>query len=281
VHDAFRGRLRELGYVEGQNLTIEYRYSGGQFERLAPLARDLVGLGVDVLVAWSPAGALAARRATSQIPVVFLAAGDVVASGLVSTLARPGGNVTGVSFEATLETYAKGLELLKEAVPSLTRVARLLAEPASPAATQQLYAGAKALRLELHDVEVKTPADLEAAVRTAKAQGCQALYIVPSGFTRTFGRRLAELALANRLPSFHPFTENVVAGGLLSYAPSLTDIARHGALYVDRILKGSKPTDLPVEQPTRFDFVINLKTAAALGLKIPPSLSLRANHVIE
>jgi putative ABC transport system substrate-binding protein len=153
--------------------------------------------------------------------------------------------------------------------------------PPSPAGTRRLYAGAKALGLELHDVEVKAPADLEAAVRTAKAQGSQALYIVPSGFTRTFGRQLAELALANRLPSYHPFSENVTAGGLLSYAPSLTEIARHGAVYVDRILKGSKPADLPVEQPTRFDLAINLRTAAALGVKIPPSLLLRATHVIE
>lgn len=280
--DAFRQRLRELGYVEGQNLSIEYRHSGGQFERLAPLARELAGLGVDVLVAWSPMGALAAKRATSQIPVVFLAAGDVVGSGLVSTLARPGGNVTGVSFDATLETYAKGLEFLKEAVPSLTRVTRLLAsEPASPAGTRTLYAGAWALGLELHDVEVRAPAELEAAVRTAKAQGTQALYIVPSGFTRTFGKELAELALANRLPSFHPFAENAIAGGLFSYAPSLAEIARHGAVYVDRILKGSKPADLPVEQPTKFEFVINLKTARALGLTIPESLLLRADQIIQ
>lgn len=282
IPDAFEQSLKRLGWVRDQNIRIEVRYSAGRAEVLPSLAAELVGLHVDVLVAWSPAGALAAKQSTSQIPVVFLAAADPVGAGLVSSLARPGGNVTGVSFDAAVETYAKGLELLKEAVPSLTRVARLAAsEPVPTEGTQAVYAAAKSLGLELHDVEVKAPAELEAAVRKAKAQGAQALYVVPSGFAFAFRKQLAELALANRLPSLHPFRENVVAGGLLSYAPSVTDIARRGAMYVDRILKGSKPTDLPVEQPTTFEFVINLKTASALGLTIPASLLLRADQIIQ
>jgi putative ABC transport system substrate-binding protein len=280
--DAFEQSLRGLGWVGDQNIRIERRYSAGRADALPALASELVGLHVDVLVAWGPAGALAAKRSTSQIPVVFLAAADPVGSGLVSSLARPGGNVTGVSFDAALETYGKGFELLNEDVPSLTRVARLAAsEPRPSMGTQRVYATAKALGLELHDIEVKAPAELEAAVRKAKAQGAQALYIVPSGFAFTFRQQLAELALANRLPSLHPFRENVVAGGLLSYSPSLTDIARRGAAYVDRILRGSKPADLPVEQPTTFEFVINLKTASALGLTIPASLLLQAHQIIQ
>jgi putative ABC transport system substrate-binding protein len=235
-----------------------------------------------VLVAWSPAGALAAKASTSQIPVVFLAAADPVGAGLVSSLARPGGNITGVSFDAAPETYGKALELLMEVVPSLTHVARLyVSEPSPLPGTAAVRAAAKALRLELHDIEMKGPAGLEAAVSTARAQGAQALYFVPSGFTRAFGKQLAERALAQRLPSLHPFRENVVAGGLLSYSPSLAEIGRSGAVYVDRILKGAKPADLPVEQPTKFDLVINLKTAKTLGLTIPPSLLAQADQVLE
>ncbi|MBI2752159.1 MAG: ABC transporter substrate-binding protein [Betaproteobacteria bacterium] len=282
IHDAFEQFLQGLGWVRDQNIRIEVRYSAGRAEAFPSLAAELVSLRVDVLVAWSPAGALAAKRSTSQIPVVFLAAADPVGSGLVSSLARPGGNVTGISLDATLETYGKGLELLKEAVPSLTRVARLApAEPLPTRGRQAVYAAATALKLELDDIELKAPPELEAAVRKAKSQGAQALYVVPSGLTFAFRKQLAELALANRLPSLHPFSENVVAGGLLSYAPSLIDIARRGAVYVDKILKGAKPVDLPVEQPTKFEFVINLKTASALGLTIPASLLLRADQIIQ
>jgi len=279
---AFERSLEALGWVKAQNIRIERRYSGGRPEALAPLAAELVHLGVDVLVAWSPAGALAAKRATSQLPVVFLAVGDPVAFGLVSSLARPGGNLTGVSFDAALETYPKGLQLLKEAVPALTRVALLAAsDPRTAIGRQTMTAAAKELKLELHEVVVATPAELEVAVRKAKDQGAQALYIWPSGLTFSFGKQLAELALANRLPSIHPFRDSAVAGGLLSYAPSLTDIADRGAVYVDRILRGARPADLPVEQPTKFELVINLKTAKTLGLKIPSALRARADQVIE
>ena len=282
VDEVFEQSLQGLGWVRDQNVRIERRYSGGRQEALGPLAAELVGLGVDVLVAWGPAGAFAAKRATSQIPVVFLAAGDPVSFGLVSNLARPGGNVTGVSFDAALETYPKGLQFLKEAVPALTHVI-LLAEsgPRTTAGRRTMIAAAKELNVQIGEVVVETPAGLEDAIRKAKDQGAQALYIWPSGLTFSLGRQLSDLALANRLPSIHPFRESAEAGGLLSYAPSLTDIGRRGAVYVDKILRGAKPANLPVEQPTKFELVINLKTAKALGLTIPPSLLQRADQVIE
>jgi putative ABC transport system substrate-binding protein len=282
LEDVFAEVLREHGWVKDQNVRIESRYTAGRPDAFPPLATELVALTVDVLVVWSPAGALAAKRATSQIPVVFLAVGDPVGFGLVSNLARPGGNVTGVSFDAALETYAKALELLKEAVPSLAQVALLASSDfRTTGGKRTMAAAAKALRLELHEVEVKTPADLEPAVRRMKDDGAQALYVWPSGLTFGIGKQIADLALTHRLPSIHPFRENAIAGGLLSYAPSLTEIAQRGAVYVDKILKGAKPADLPVEQPTKFELVINLKTAKALGLTIPPSLLLRADQVIE
>jgi putative ABC transport system substrate-binding protein len=282
IDEVFEQSLQGLGWVRDQNVRIERRYSGGRQEALGPLAAELVGLGIDVLVAWSPAGAVAAKRATSQIPVVFLAAGDPVSFGLVSNLARPDGNVTGVSFDAALEMYPKGLQFLKEAVPALTHVALLTAsDPRTTAGRRTMAVAAKELNVQLDEVVVETPAGLAAAVRKAKDQGAQALYIWPSGFTFSFGKQLSDLALANRLPSIHPFRESAAAGGLLSHAPSLTDIARRGAVYVDKILKGAKPGELPVEQPTVFELVINLKTAKALGLTIPQSLLLRADQVIE
>jgi len=287
LDDVFRQSLQDLGWTTSQNIRIERRYSAGRSDVLAPLAGELVGLGVDVLVAWSPAGALAAKRSTSQIPVVFLAAGDPIGLGLVSSLARPGGNVTGVSFDASLEIAGKKLELLKEAVPALVRVTLLLAASEARPTTdidnhrRSLMALAKALNLKVHEVEVQAPAELEVAVRVAKEQGAQALYVWPSGLAFAFRRQISELALAHRLPSIHSFRESALAGGLLSYAPSLTDIARRGAVYVDKILKGARPGDLPVEQPTKFELVINLKTAKTLGLKIPPTLLLRADQIIE
>ncbi len=282
LDDAFERSLETLGWVEGQNIRIERRYSGGRTDTLAALATELVGLGVDLLVAWSPPGALAAMRAASQRPVVFLAVGDPVSFGLVSNVARPGGNVTGISFDAALEIYPKGLQLLKEAVPALMRVTLLAPSgPRTAIARQMMMSAAKHLNLELQEAVVAAPAEFEVAVRNAKDQGAQALYIWPSGLAFSFGQQLADLALSYRLPSIHPFREGAVAGGLLSYAPSMTDIATRGARYVDRILKGGRPGDLPVEQPTKIELVINLKTAKALGLAIPPSLLARADQVIE
>ena len=216
--------------------------------------------------------------------MVFLSPGDPVQLGLVSNLARPGGNVTGVSGTAAVEEYAKRLALLKEAVPSITRVTVLVAPDGRAVmdiARSTMTAAANTLRLELHEVQMEAPAQFEATVRKAKDQGAQALYVWPSGFAFVFGPRLADIALVNRLPSIHSFSESAAAGGLLSYAASQTDIGRRGAVYVDKILKGAKPADLPVEQPTKFELVINLKTAKALGLTIPPTLLLRADRVIE
>jgi putative ABC transport system substrate-binding protein len=197
-------------------------------------------------------------------------------------VARPGGNLTGISFDAAVDTYAKGLQLLKEAVPALTRVALLLTSgPRTEIGRQTMASAARELKLELHEVVMATPAELDVAVRKAKDQGAQGLYIWPSGLTLSSGKQLSALALANRLPSIHPFRESAVAGGLLSYAPSLTDIAGRGAVYVDKILRGARPADLPVEQPTKFELVINLKTAKALGLTIPQSLLVRADEIIH
>jgi putative ABC transport system substrate-binding protein len=282
LDDVFERSLEALGWVEGRNIRIERRYSGGRTDTLPPLATELAGLNVDVFVAWSPPGALAAKRAASQRPVVFLAVGDPIAFGLVSNLARPSGNVTGISFDAALEMYPKGLQLLAEAVPALRRVALLAASGArTEVGRQMMMTAAKELNLELQEVVVASAAELEVAVRSARDQGAQALYIWPSGLTLLSGTHLAALALSFRLPSIHPFREGAVAGGLLSYAPSLTDIAKRGARYVDRILRGAKPGDLPIEQPTKFELVINLKTANALGLTLPQSLLLRADQVIE
>lgn len=281
--EAFEQALQGLGWRRDQNVKIEYRYAAGQQAALASLAADLVGLGVDVLIGWSPAGALAARRATSQIAVVFLAGGgDPVGVGLVSNLARPGGNVTGLSSAAAVETYAKRLEFLKEAVPSLRKVAVLdVSEPRSPMAKRAVMDAARTLGLELYDLAVNAPVELEGAIRRAKDQGGQALYVWPSGITRTFAKQISEFAVANQLPSIHAFTESAAMGGLLAYAPSFTEIARRGAVYTDKILKGVKPGDLPVEQPTKFELAINLKTAKALGLTIPPSVLLRAEQILE
>ena len=282
IDEAFERSMKDLGYVEGQNIVFERRYSRGKSEALTPLAAELVGLGVDLLVAWTPAGALAAKRATSQCPVVFLAAGDPILHGLVSSVAKPGGNLTGISFDTSLDIYPKGLQLLKETIPGLRRVALLLSSEAPIAgARPKLFTAAKELKLELQEISVATPAEWDTAVRSAKDQGAQALQIMPSGLTYSSRKQLADLALLYRLPSMNSFREAGVAGGLLCYAPSLSGIATRGAFYVDKILKGAKPADLPVEQPTTFELVINLKTAQALGLTVPPSILARADEVIE
>jgi putative ABC transport system substrate-binding protein len=267
---------------EDKNLRIETRYAAGRPDAFTPLASELVGLGADVFVAWSAAASIAAKQAAGPVPVVFLAVGDPVTFGLVSTLARPGGNTTGVSFDASPEIYAKRLELLKEAVPGLARVA-LLISPGTrwSADTQTIMAEAKqTLKLEILEIAMQAPGDVDVAVRLAKEQRAQALYVSsPNPFA--WGSHLSALAIAHRLPSVHHFRESAMAGGLLSYAPSLTHIADRGASYVDRLLRGAKPADIPVEQPTKFELVINVKTAKALGLSIPPSLLLRADTIIE
>jgi len=282
IDQAFERSMKNLGYVDGQNIRLERRYSRGQSGAFQPLATELVGLGVDLLVAWSPGGAFAAQRATSQRPVVFLAVGDPVATGLVSSMARPGSNLTGISSDASLDILPKGLQLLKEAIPGLRRVALLAPVDDYVAQThKRMITAAKEQGLDLEAILVTAATDLGAAVRDAKNHGAEALQIFPSGLMYSSRKQLDDLALMYRLPSIHSFREAVLAGGLLSYAPSLTGIAERAAIYVDKIIKGANPAELPVEQPTKFELVINLKTAKALGLTIPQSLLGRADEVIQ
>ena len=280
---AFEGTLQQLGWVKGHNVIIEDRHTGGRQDTVAPLVAEIVGLGVDVIVAWGPPLSLAAKRATTQIPLVFLLTFDPVDIGLVSNLARPGGNVTGITSLASLEIFAKRLQLLKEVVPSLSRVAVLLSteQTRSERARDALQAAAKALNVELADIEVRVPADLEGAVRLAKQHGAQAVYAWPSGFTFSFAKQISDTATANQLPSIHSFREGALAGGLLAYAAELREEARRGAAYVDKILRGAAPGDLPVEQMSKYELLINLKTAKALDLTVPSILLATADEVIE
>jgi putative tryptophan/tyrosine transport system substrate-binding protein len=284
MNEVFVQALQKLGWVKDQNLLMETRYMAGREAAAAPLLGELVGLGPDVLVVWATAAALAAKQGAGQIPVVFVATGDPLRLGLAANLAHPGGNMTGIAAVAEQEEYAKRLGLLKEVLPSIARVAVLVTSDGRAlmeASRQTMMTAAQALKLELQEIHVETPGELPAAIRKAKAQGAQALYVWPSGLTFVVGKQLAELALANHLPSVHPFAESAGAGGLLSYSASLTEIARRAAWYVDKILRGARPGDLPIEQPTTFELVVNLRTARALCLTIPASVLLRADQVIE
>jgi putative ABC transport system substrate-binding protein len=281
VSEAFAEKLQQLGWLPGQTIRIEQRYSGGRQETLAPLVADLIRLGPDVLVAWSPSAAIAAKAATTRIPVVFLAAGNPVAFQLVSNLARPEANVTGVSFDASIETYPKAIQILKEFVPSVSRLAILTGPDQTGAVIQLLRDAARGLKVEAFELRIRTSEEIVPTIRKAKEQGAQALQILPSGLAFALAKDFAGEALAQRLPSIHPFQEGALAGGLLSYSPSLVAIARRGAEYVDRILRGTKPSDLPVEQPSTLELIINLKTAKLLRLTIPPALLVRADRIIE
>jgi putative ABC transport system substrate-binding protein len=275
--EAFRQGLRELGYVEGRTVFIQYRYAEGKLDRLPALASELVQLKVDVIVTASPPGVQAARNATSTIPIVFTVIGDPVGSGFVASLARPGGNVTGLSTLAP-ELDGKRLELLKEAVPTTVRVA-VLFEPAYP--RKETGIAAEALGIQLISLPVRALADFDPAFETAIRENAHALLTSPSVLLDTARYLIVEFAATNRLPTMYAGPEFVEAGGLMSYAPSYTDLFRRAATYVDKILKGAKPADLPVAQPTKFELVINLKTAKALGLTIPPSVLGRADQTIE
>lgn len=281
IDAAFERSLRDFARARNQDVRIETRYSGGRPDVFDSLVAELIGLHPDVLVAWSVPAALAAKRATSHIPVVFLA-GDPVRYGLVTSLARPGANLTGMSFDVGPDMYVKALALLREAVPTVARVA-LLVPSHSPRLTDApatIAAARQALNLEVFIVQVQATGNLESGIRNAKEQGAQALYLwMHDPFA--WGRGLSEVAIANGLPSIHWYPESVMAGGLFSYAPSLTAIAARLAAHVDRILGGAKPAELPVEQPTTFELILNLKTAKSLGLTIPPSVLLRADRVIE
>ncbi|MGH8068121.1 MAG: ABC transporter substrate-binding protein [Candidatus Entotheonellia bacterium] len=280
--EAFREGLRQLGYVEGQNLVIRYQWAEGQQERHAGLARELVRLKPDIILTAGTPGTLAAKQATQSIPIVTAIAGDPVAAGLVSSLAKPGGNVTGLSTLAA-ELEGKRLELLKQAVPKLSRVVALL-NPANPFTTiawKATQPAAEALGLQLQPVEVRGPNDLDRALATIKTARPDGLIVVPDRFLLTYRASIVQFMAEHRLPGMFPFREFVQEGGLLAYGPDYTDMYRLAATYVAKILRGAKPADLPMEQPTKFELVINLKTAQALGLTIPPTLLFQADEVIQ
>jgi putative ABC transport system substrate-binding protein len=280
--EAFRQRLRQLGYVEGKNIVIEYRYAEGKSERLPDLAAELVGLKVDVIVTVSPSATLAAKKASGTIPIVFAAANDPVGTGLVSSLARPGGNITGLSLMVP-DLDGKRLELLKEAFPSVARVAFLWNPSGSRGnlALTVMEAAAKALVLKLLSLEVRSLDDFESAFARAKKERAQELITTTGGLINTQQRRVLDFAAKNRLPAIYHYSEFVEAGGLMSYGPDNTDLWRRAAVYVDKILKGAKPADLPVQQATKFEFIINLKAAKQIGLTIPPNMLERADKVIK
>jgi putative ABC transport system substrate-binding protein len=285
LHEAFREGLRDLGYVEGGNLVIESRDAEGKLKRLPALAAELVALKVDVIVVPSTAPALAAKQATRTLPIVFASAADPVTSGLVTSLARPGGNVTGSSILAP-ELVGKCLEQLKQAVPGVSRVAVLWHPGGQGERTEKdmlkgAEVAARALGVRLLFVEARGPADFDRAFSDMTRARAGALTALPSVMFILERRRLVDLAAKNRLPAVYPWRDFVDAGGLMSYGPDLAVMFRRAATYVDKILKGAKPADLPVEQPTKFEMVINLKTAKALGLTIPPSLLRRADEIIQ
>ncbi len=281
--DAFRQGLRELGWVEGQNIVIDYRFAEGRFDRLPDLAAELVRLKVAIIVAAPTPAAVAAKKATETIPIVAIAVGDPVGIGLIASLAHPGGNVTGLSFSVGLEIAGKGLELLKETVPKVRRVAILSnpGNPGQPLSIRELNVGARSLGVQLQLLEVRGPNEFDGAFAAMATERVGALLVVADSMFNLHRTQLADLAARSRLPAAYGLRENVEAGGLMSYGPSLRDLFRRSATYVDKILKGAKPGDLPVEQPTKFELVINLKTAKALGLTIPQSVLSRADQVIE
>jgi putative ABC transport system substrate-binding protein len=277
---AFSQRLRELGWTEGRNIAFEYRWAEGRSARFAELAAELVRLKVDVIVTWGTP-IYAAKQATSVIPIVFPVAGDPVGTGLVASLARPGGNLTGFSTQHS-EMQIKRLEILRQIVPNLRRLAIMgnIGTPGAVVAMRELREMAPTLGLQVTVSEVRQAEDLAPAFQTLKGRA-DALLVYPDVLFNKNRDRVAALALDARMPTMHGFREPVEAGGLLSYGPDYLELFRGTADYVDKILHGAKPADLPVEQPTKFELVINLKTAKALGLTIPPSLLQRADQVIE
>jgi putative tryptophan/tyrosine transport system substrate-binding protein len=277
----FVQRLRELGWVEGRTVAIEYRWAEGRSERFAEIAAEFVRLKVDIIVTQGTEPVIAVKQATSVIPIVFAAAGDPVGTGLVATLARPGGNVTGLS-NLSADIAGKRLELLREVIPNLRRLAIManIGGPIGVLETGEVQAAARTLGLEVVPAEIRRADDIAPAIEALKGRA-DALYVVAEPLVSTNRIRLNTLALGVRLPTMHGTRENVEAAGLMSYAPNYPDLFRRTADLVDKILRGAKPADLPVEQPTKFDLVINLTTAKALGLTVPPVLLARADEVIE
>src|SRR2546425_4599095 len=282
--DAFRQRLRELGWVEGQNIVIDYRYAEGRVDRLPDLAAELVRLKVDLIVASAGTqAATAAKNATETIPIVMIYVRDPVGTGLIASLARPGGNVTGVSGSAGLELFAKQLELLKEIVPKIRRVA-ILSNPANAyhqLAIREVNVAARSLGVQLQLLEARGPNEFDGAFAAMATERVGALLVLSDAIFNSHRTRLADLAAKSRLPAAYGVRESVEAGGLMSHGPSFLDLYRRSAAYVDKILKGAKPGNLPVEQPAKFELVINLKTAKALGLMIPPLILFQADEVIR
>jgi putative tryptophan/tyrosine transport system substrate-binding protein len=279
--EGLRQGLRVLGYVDTRNVTMDWRFSEGKTERLPALAIELVQLKVDILVASGTQAIRAAKEATSTIPIVMAVAAFPDKIGLVESLARPGGNVTGLTNFGP-ELIGKRLELLKEIAPKVTRVALMWnpASPVEPHGFRETLAAAPMAGVEIQSIEVRTPDDHAAAFATVAASRADALYAFGNPVNFTNRQLIADFALKSRIPSLYEERQFIESGGLLSYAPSYTDMCRRAATYVDKILKGAKPADLPVEQPTKFELVINLKTAKALGLTVPQSLLLRADEVI-
>ena len=283
LFDAFRDQLRRLGYTEGQNIVVEVRQADGQVDRLAKITAEIVQSKPDVIVVSSPQAVLSAKQATTTIPIVFTAIINPVGAGFVASLARPGGNVTGVSWDATPELAGKQLESLREIVPRASRIA-VLWNPdttGSAAFMQHTSSAAKVLGIILQSVEARAPEDFQAAFSAIAKERSAGVVVLGSAFTFNHREQIARLAAQHRLPAIYGNRDSVVAGGLMSYGSSLLEQWRRAAVYVDKILKGAKPVDLPVEQPTKFELVINLKTAKALGLTIPQSLLLRADEVIQ
>ena len=280
--EAFQQGLRGLGYIEGQNINIEYRYAEGIAERLPNLVAELVQLKVDIIVLGGSPATQAAKNATQTIPIVMTNVTDPVGIGLVASLAHPGGNVTGLSNLGS-DLGGKQLELLKEASPNVSRVA-VLSDSAIPGNTVwlgEMKIAAEALRITLQPVDVHHPDDFERAFSAIKKEHASALSALRNAVNNNYRARIVDFAATNRLPAMYPDREFVEVGGLMSYGPNFADLYRRAATYVDKILKGAKPGDLPVEQPTKFDLVINLKTAKQIGLIIPPNVLARADRVIR
>ena len=280
--EGFRAGLRDLGYVEGKNIVIEYRWAEGKYERLPGLAAELVQLKVDVIVATTPPDVLAARQATTTIPFVMVSVGDPVGMGLIASLARPGGNITGLS-TINVDLSGKWLELLRVALPKLSRVAVLVhpGHPVHPDMLKNIQAAAKTTGVNVSPVQASTAGQIEAAFGAMKQERAGALIVLPDPFFLTQARQIAELALKNHLPTMSGTGDSVEAGGLMSYGQNILERFRRAATYVDKILKGVKPGDLPVEQPTKFELLVNMKTAKALGIKFPDSILVQATRVIE
>jgi putative tryptophan/tyrosine transport system substrate-binding protein len=274
--------LRQLGYVEGKNVAMEYRYADGQLDRLPQLAADLVGLKVDVIVVSGTRAAVAAKQATSTIPIVLAGVGDPVQAGLVSSLLHPGSNVTGVS-RLSPDFIGKRVELIKEVIPKTNRMAALSNpdNPANAANLRQIDIKARALAIELQIVTARNPNEFESAFAAATKARADALLLMPDALFHAYPSKIVELAAKNRLPAMYDRSDFVEAGGLMSFAVNIADLSRRAANYVDRILKGSNPANLPVDEPTKYDLAVNLNTAHALELTIPPNVLVRADKVVK